>query len=380
MRIGTVSTLALAAATMVESLAAAPSLAQQPSNYTVIAKGLEAPRGLRFGPDGNLYVAEAGKGGAVSTVGQCQQVPAPVGPYTGGSTGRISKVSGGKVTTVATGFPSTQDAMGDLIGVADVTFLNGTLYALLAGGGCSHGNPNSPSGIAKVDLATGKWTRIADIGSFLKAHPAKYESPDDFEPDGTLYSMIAVHGTLYTIEPNHGQLLSVTPSGTIKQVIDISASEGHIVPTSVAYWNGSFYVGNLNLFPIDPQWARVLTISQGDEDDEQNLAPGFSPAPGFRIVNSKAGFTTVVAVDFGPDGLLYALELSDAAGFPNPGEGKVVRVRHSGVIEEVITQLNVPTGMTFGADGCLYISDFGAAPAAAGAIGRILRFDIQPAW
>jgi hypothetical protein len=46
-------------------------------------------------------------------------------------------------------------------------------------------------------------------------------------------------------------------------------------------------------------------------------------------VNSKAGFTTVVAVDFGPDGLLYALELSDAAGFPGLGQGKVVRVRHS---------------------------------------------------
>lgn len=26
----------------------------------------------------------------------------------------------------------------------------------------------------------------------------------------------------------------------------------------------------------------------------------------YHIVNSKAGFTTVVAVDFGPDGLLYA--------------------------------------------------------------------------
>jgi hypothetical protein len=76
-----------------------------------------------------------------------------------------------------------------------------------------------------------------------------------------------------------------------------------------------------------------------------------------------SGFTTVVAVHFGPDGLLYALELSDAPGFPTPGAGKVVRVKHSGQIEEVITQLNVPTGMTFAADGRLYVSDFGAVPA-----------------
>ena len=69
-----------------------------------------------------------------------------------------------------------------------------------------------------------------------------------------------------------------------------------------------------------------------------------------------------MAVDFGPDGLLYVLELSDAAGIPTLGLGKVVRVKHSGEIEEVITGLSVPTGMTFGPDGRLYVSNFGAAP------------------
>ena len=87
----------------------------------------------------------------------------------------------------------------------------------------------------------------------------------------------------------------------------------------------------------------------------------------------------MVAVHFGPDGLLYALELSDAAGFPALGAGKVVRVKHSGEIEEVITKLNVPTGMTFGPDG-LYISDFGAVPAPMFGVGRILRFDVPPGW
>jgi hypothetical protein len=65
---------------------------------------------------------------------------------------------------------------------------------------------------------------------------------------------------------------------------------------------------------------------EGDRDEEFDSVPGLEPAKGFRIVSSKAGFTTVVAVDFGPDGLLYALELSDGAGNPTPGLGKVVRV------------------------------------------------------
>ena len=52
---------------------------QLPSNATIYASGLQAPRGLRFGPDGYLYVAEAGTGGSNSTGTACTQVPAPVG-------------------------------------------------------------------------------------------------------------------------------------------------------------------------------------------------------------------------------------------------------------------------------------------------------------
>ena len=96
---------------------------------------------------------------------------------------------------------------------------------------------------------------------------------------------------------------------------------------------------------------------------DDDLAPGFEDHQSHHIVFSKAGFTTVVSVRFGPDGLLYVLELSDFAGDPAPGKGKVVRVKHSGAIEEVITGLAVPTAMTFGPDGHLYVSNLGAAPA-----------------
>ena len=76
----------------------------------------------------------------------------------------------------------------------------------------------------------------------------------------------------------------------------------------------------------------------------------------------------------GPDGLLYVLELSDfAAPGPTPGKGKVVRVKRSGDIEDVVTGLAVPTGMTFGPDQRLYVSNLGAAP---GSVGQILRIDL----
>jgi len=91
--------------------------AQSP-NVTVFASGLNNPRGLKFGPDGNLYVAEGGLGGDLSTVGLCEQVPAPVGPYTGGFTARISKITpDGTRSTVVDDLPSsaTSPVSGRLI-------------------------------------------------------------------------------------------------------------------------------------------------------------------------------------------------------------------------------------------------------------------------
>jgi hypothetical protein len=96
----------------------------------------------------------------------------------------------------------------------------------------------------------------------------------------------------------------------------------------------------------------------------------------FRVAASRAGFTTIVSLKWGPDGLLYALELSDAAGYPTPGAGKVVRLKANGTIQDVVTNLSVPTGMVFGPDNALYVSNWGAAPQAAGAIGQVLRIPI----
>jgi len=72
---------------------------------------------------------------------------------------------------------------------------------------------------------------------------------------------------------------------------------------------------------------------------------------------------------------LYALELSDGPGFPNPGVGKLVRISPSGRAEDILTGLVVPTAMTIGPDGAIYISNFGAAPPGLGQIIRVAITD-----
>jgi hypothetical protein len=123
------------------------------------------------------------------------------------------------------------------------------------------------------------------------------------------------------------------------------------------------------------QRSRILRIAPTGSIGENDV-PGFASAPGEYVAESKAGFTSIVADAVGPDNLLYVLELSDNAGYPALGNGKVVRIEHSGAITEVITGLNVPGGMAWGPDGRLYISDFSAVPAPNYGLGRILRFDV----
>jgi len=335
-----------------------------PPVVSIFASGFNNPRGLTFGPDGDLYVAEGGLGGTNSTVGQCTQASGAAAPYTGSTNdpvlgGRISKVDpSGNVTTVVSALPSSQTApaLGGLVtGVTSVAFIGHHLYGLLGGAGCSHGVPDVPNGVFKVHR-DGTWSLIADLSAFIQANPVANPDEEDFEPDGTWYSMISVDGALYPMDSNHGELDQVTPDGSISRVIDISAAVGHVVPTALAF-RRHLLISNLGVF--DP------TDGAGDEHVYKLTGQG-------ALEDVATGVEKVVGLAF-LGHRLYALETSTTAGMPTPGTGAIVRVRRHGPPETVVSGLTFPTGIAAGPDGALYVSEQGFGfPAGAGRILRIV--------
>ena len=325
---------------------------------TVIASGLLFPRGITFDNKGALYVAEAGTivGHTISTIGVCDQVVPPVGPWLGGFTGRISRIEGGTRTTVASGLPSGLNALGDVEGVADLAFVGKKLYAIIAMG-CSRGLADVPAGIYRID--DGSWTLEADIGAFVRANPVANPNPLDFEPDGDAFSMVAAGGVLYVAEANSGQILQVKPNpGRIERVADISATQGHVVPTSIAMFRGDILVGELRPFPSVPGSAEVLRYSRNG-----------------RFEGSIGGFTSILGVETDNKGNIYVLEPFTCPTaepcFPSPGSGRVTRVAPDGTRTVLATGLSFATSLRLGPDGALYVSNFGFGPPGMGQIVRI---------
>jgi glucose/arabinose dehydrogenase len=261
----------------------------------------------------------------------------------------------GRRTVVVDHLPSSIDIFGETFGAADVAFLGNTLYILTNGSGCSQGVSDANNGILRLN-ADGTLTQINDLSVWTQNNPVANPPCCDFDLEGVWWTLNVSHGVFYTNNANTGDFLRVSPDGKTTRVFDMSATEGHNVPTAVAQ-NGNFYMANLGQFPVIPGSSSLYKI-----------------LPNRRFMKMFDGLTAVIGMAF-LDGNLYALETSTAADYPLPGSGKIVRVSYSGETTDVLTGLTFPTAITAGPDGALYVSEFGYGddPSA----GRVLQVKLK---
>ena len=347
--------LAAVASAAACGFAVAASVAAQPT-VTVVMSGLDNPRGLAFAPNGALYVAEAGRGGA-----------GPCAPNAGGelrcygNSGAISRLWKGRQERVAEGMPSHAAPGGFAAGGPNDIAFQGTggAYVTLGLGG----DPQYEADLGSPYLGTlihmaasGKWRAVADVALHEFEHnPAG--GPLDSNPFGAL----AESGARYVADAGANALLKVTADGSIETVatfprVSNPAPPGppltDAVPTSVARGpDGALYVGQLTGVPFRTGLASIYRVVPGE-------------APTVYLT----GFTTIMDIAFGPDGSLYVVEHSGGpVFFATPG--RLTRVAPDGTRSVVLGGLDRPTSVAVGSDGAVYVTNHGITPG----IGEVLK-------
>ena len=136
-------------AVLFPSLVIAPAIAAGP--FTVVADGLQNPRGLAFGPGGRLYVAQAGSGGATAT-GKITEI-------------RYPWLANPAVHDVVTGLISVGKE-STAVSVAGLSAIgNGTLYAAMEVSNAATGFPSRLGHLLKVSQG-GQIRDVSNVGDF----------------------------------------------------------------------------------------------------------------------------------------------------------------------------------------------------------------------
>jgi sugar lactone lactonase YvrE len=320
-----------------------------------VVDGIANPRGFTWGADGTMFLAVSGTGG---------DNPGPEGsPFSGGDTASVAVVRDGAVTSLAPGLPSSVWRDIDWVwGVMDVAILGDQLYALVGGGGAVHGNPDRPSGIYRIN-ADETATVVADLGTWVDENPVADTPPEGAPNNGSFFAMVPVGETLWVVESVNGQVLQVqvTSTGAVTRIADLS--EGHLVPSGiVAAPEGGAYVGYLTSAPYPVGAAKIAHI-----------------APDGTVEDVWTGLTAVTGLTLGPDGTLYAAELSaeisDAEPFFTANTGRILRQTGPDSAEAIVSGLDMPVAARIGPDGALYVS----TPAFGGDedVGRVIRIELD---
>jgi hypothetical protein len=324
----------------------------------VLVRGLDAPRGLAVSHDGDVYVAQAGRGGD----GPC--IPGPEGGQVClGATGKISRMevaSDGEahLDDVVTGLASLAAADGSqAIGPSDVALDgHGRLHATIGLGA-------DPTLVARLtaspvagQLASVNRVRGDALHEYADIAGFEARSNPDHGPLDTNPNALTTSGRrTVVVDAGGNDLLAVRRDGTIS-TLAVFPAEAPVpnpmapgqtiapdaVPDSVVRGpDGAFYVGQLTGFPFVPGTATVWRVEPGEDPTVY-----------------ADGFTNIIDVAFTDDGDLLVLEIAHHGLASNDPAGALYRVSGDNPADRALLtdRLVHPGGLAVDGD-TVYISN-----------------------
>ncbi len=338
-----------------------PTVSPAAVRISVVMSNLDAPKGLAWGPDGAIYVVEAGN---TTITGACAPVARGANCYSG--TGAISRLVRGRQERVVSGLPSAYNATArDIVGPADIAFnVFGNARVSIGWGA----DPATRAGLGALGNKfgtivrvgrTGHWSVETDVSAFEAAN-----NPAGGPVDSNPYGLMEWFGDQYICDAGGNSLLKVH-HGRVSLVATFPSiavppgpfnppfARSEAVPTEVRRGpDGALYVSTLSGVPFLPGAAVIYRIEEGQ-------------APTVYA----AGLTQVTDFAFGLDGSLYVLQYASAPFFNGPGS--IVKQARDGTRSVVTTALTHPTGILLGLHGTLYVSNQGDAAG----VGEVLKIE-----
>ena len=276
---------------------------------SILVAGLEGGSGSTVGPDGALYVTES-------------------------AAGRVSRIDvrTGDITTVATGLPKANPAIG-IGGPMDVAFFGGRVYVLVTLVGTDVGGSDAV-GIYRVD-GPDDVTLVADIGQFALQNPP--ETAFDV-PTGVQYALETYQNGFLVTDGHHNRVLRVTlgrDQGVEYGHVSEFRAFDNIVPTGLALSGSTIYMAQAGAVPHLPEDGKIVAF----HPDSANVA------------QVAAGARLIVDVELGRGRTLFGLsqgvfpEGSPAGAPALPNTGALMQASADGTFTTIVEGLNLPTSL-----------------------------------